>query len=364
MMAWQEALGVKKQIIIGISKYLVGFAVLAAALWWYWEPSGGTPGIKDALTSKPQLAPLFAAFVLNFIGMLVTFLRWYILVRAQDLPFTIPNALQLGFIGYFFNTSLPGAIGGDAVKAYYIAREQKRRTVAVATVIVDRVIGLWGLMWLAAISGCLFWAMGNQAIVANAKLRSVFFLTVASCIVSYLFWVVLGFLPDWRAQRLASRLDCLGRVGHSIAEFWRAIWMYRCRGRTVFLTVLMSLGCHVAFVLAFFFAAHVFQGPGDEVQIPTLTQHYLLIPVGMTIEAVPLSPGGVGISEISYGWLYSLADAPTANGVKAMLAKRIIQISLAVVGCLIYLKMRPALKPVIEAEEPMEDDSAVKAAAV
>jgi len=355
---------VKKQIIIGFGKYLFGFALLAAVLWWYWEPSGGTPGIKDALSRKPRLAPLFAAFVLNFAGLLVTFLRWYMLVRAQGLPFTIPNALRLGFIGYFFNTFSPGSIGGDFIKAYFIAREQSRRTVAVATVIVDRVIGLWGLMWLAAISGCVFWAMGNQAIVANAKLRSVFFLAVASCIVSYLFWVVLGFLPDWRAQRLASRLDRLGRIGHSIAEFWRAIWMYRCRGRTVFLTVVMSLGCHIAFVLAFFFAAHVFQGAGDEVRIPTLTQHYLLIPVGMTIEAVPLSPGGVGLSEVSYGWLYSLADAPTANGVKAMLAKRFIQICLAVVGFLVFLNMRPALKPVIKAELSMESNSAAKAAAV
>jgi glycosyltransferase 2 family protein len=349
---------VNKRVIIGAGKYLFGFALLGLVLWWYWEPSKGNPGIKDALSTRPYLAPLFLAMVLNFAGLLVTFLRWYILVRAQDLPFTLPNAFRLGFVGYFFNTCLPGSIGGDIVKAWSIAREQSRRTVAVATVIVDRVIGLWGLMWLAAISGTVFWIMGNQAIVANSRLRAVFFLAVASSVLSYLFWLVLGFLPDWRAQRFADRLDHWGRVGHSAAEFWRAIWMYRCRGRIVLYTVLMSLVCHVAFVLAFFFAAQVFQTPGEEGRIPTVTQHFLLIPIGMTVEAVPLSPGGVGVSEVSYGWLYSLADAPEANGIMAMLAKRFIQICLAAVGGLIYLNIRPALKPAIKSELSMESHSA------
>ena len=41
------------------------------------------------------------------------------------------------------------------MKAAGIAREQSRRTVAVATVIMDRIIGLWGLCWLVALLGGL-----------------------------------------------------------------------------------------------------------------------------------------------------------------------------------------------------------------
>ena len=83
------------------------------------------------------------------------------LVRAQDLPFTLPNAMRLGLVAFFFNAFLPGSIGGDIVKAAFLAKEQSRRTVAVATVIIDRAVGLWGLFWLVALLGSVFWVAGD-----------------------------------------------------------------------------------------------------------------------------------------------------------------------------------------------------------
>ena len=102
------------------------------------------------------LAFLFFAFALP-----ITFVRWWVLVRAQDLPFTLGNAFRLGTIGLFFNSFLPGSVGGDLAKAAGMVREQSRRTVAVATVIMDRLIGLWGLCWLVALLGGAFWLSGG-----------------------------------------------------------------------------------------------------------------------------------------------------------------------------------------------------------
>src|SRR5262249_48533353 len=41
------------------------------------------------------------AFAIGLVAIVLTFLRWYVLVRAQELPFTVPDALRLGFIGFF-----------------------------------------------------------------------------------------------------------------------------------------------------------------------------------------------------------------------------------------------------------------------
>ena len=49
--------------------------------------------------------------------MLLTFIRWYYLVRALDLPFTLREALRLGFLGYLFNLMPMGIVGGDLLKA-------------------------------------------------------------------------------------------------------------------------------------------------------------------------------------------------------------------------------------------------------
>ena len=87
------------------------------------------------------------------LSILITFVRWYILVRAQDLPFSMANAMRLGSIGMYWNTFLPGSIGGDIIKAAFLAREQSRRTAAVATILFDRVVGLCGLFWLITLLG-------------------------------------------------------------------------------------------------------------------------------------------------------------------------------------------------------------------
>jgi glycosyltransferase 2 family protein len=51
---------------------------------------------------------------------------------------------------------LPGSVVGDVVKAAALARGQSRRTAAVATVIMDRLIALWALAWVVAVLGSVF----------------------------------------------------------------------------------------------------------------------------------------------------------------------------------------------------------------
>ena len=84
------------------------------------------------------------------------------LVRAVGLPFSRYDAVRLGLVGFYFNTFLPGAIGGDVVKAVEIARENSCRALAVATVLIDRIIGLWSLIWFVAIVGSAFWILDDK----------------------------------------------------------------------------------------------------------------------------------------------------------------------------------------------------------
>src|SRR5215469_409034 len=86
-------------------------------------------------------------------AVLLTFVRWYVLVRALDLPFTLKDAVRLGFLGYLLNFVSLGAVGGDLFKAVFIARQfPGRRPEAVATVVLDRVIGLYMLFVMASVA--------------------------------------------------------------------------------------------------------------------------------------------------------------------------------------------------------------------
>jgi uncharacterized protein (TIRG00374 family) len=292
---------------------------------------------------------LAAAFVIALAAILLTFLRWYVLVRAVELPFRLFDALRLGFVGLFFNTFMPGSVGGDIIKAAFLAREQNRRTVAVATVIMDRAIALWALVWFVALLGAGFWLSGLLVGQGAEQCRLIVSLAWGIIAASMVVWMGLGLLPPHRAERFAGRLSRLPKVGHSVAELWRAVWMYRCRPRSVLLVLVLSWIGHVGFVFLFYCSALVLRTPGSG-EMPTLAQHFLIVPIGLVIEAMPFFPGGAGIGELGFGLLYGWLGCSEAAGVLGSLVKRVLTWVLGLLGYLVYLRLRATLPAALDTE--------------
>jgi uncharacterized membrane protein YbhN (UPF0104 family) len=349
---------VSKRLIWNGCKYLLAAGLLAYIVWRNWAPKSGTgeslPGLKDVweahiVQGRPIHSDCLAlAATIGLAAVLLSFVRWYYLVRAQGLPFTLTNAVRIGLVGFYFSIFLPGSVGGDIIKAAFIARGQSRRTVAVATVILDRVIALWGLIWFVALLGTGFWLAGSLRGIAGERLQAIVLAAGGIVGVSLLFCLLLMVLPARRARRFAIRLSRLPKIGHAAAEFWRAIWMYRRKPRSVFLAMMLALVGHVGFVLTFYFSARTLW---DADQIPSLREHFLIVPVGMVIQAVPLFPGGAGIGEAGYGWLYQLLGYPVRSGVLGSLVQRVIFWIWGLGGYLVYLRMKPDLQPVADADD-------------
>ncbi|MBI3412405.1 MAG: flippase-like domain-containing protein [Planctomycetes bacterium] len=343
----------KKTVIIGLLKYGLGFGLLGYVVWSNWNvqtDDGLEVGLAGAL--QRPFKPLdfsWAAFVC-LASVLLTYVRWYVLVRAQNLPFTLGSAMRLGMVGSYFNTFLPGSVGGDILKAAFIAREQSRRTVAVATVVIDRVIGLCGLIWIVALVGGIFWAsesLPGMAIsdAGVAVLEAILFGALLLAAGSVVVWILTGLMPTETANAWAERLDRVPRIGGSLAELWRAVWLYRRRGKSVALTLVMAMVGHLGFVLCFFLGS-LSINPADA--IPTLSAHFLIVPVGMAIQAGFPSPGGVGGGEFGYGKLYELVGFPKVNGVLASLVQRLIYWVLGIAFYIVYLRMKPQLPAKVE----------------
>jgi glycosyltransferase 2 family protein len=211
---------------------------------------------------------------------------------------------------------------------------------------MDRVIALWALVWFVAISGGVFWAAGWLEGTERPISERIIVGAVAIVVVSFAVWTAMGFLPTHRAERFAARLQRLPKVGVSAAEFWRAVWMYRWRQKSVAIVFFMSWVSHLGFVIAFYCCANALWteelGP-----IPSLSQHFLLVPIGMVMQALVPTPGGAGGGEWSFGALYRLFGAAEANGVLGSLVQRVINWTLGLVGFFIYMRVRAA-PPVLE----------------
>ncbi len=120
-----------KKLIVPILKYVVGFVVLAVVIYGYWEtktltkidPNTGLeiktvrPGLSELLQKPIAFEWLGATVLLIAVAACLQITRWYLLVRALDLPFTLRNAFRFSLVGLFYNTFIPGSVGGDLVKA-------------------------------------------------------------------------------------------------------------------------------------------------------------------------------------------------------------------------------------------------------
>src|SRR5262249_57193363 len=89
--------------------------------------------------------------------------RWYVLLKAQHIAVPFGTVVQSYLVATFFNNFLPSNIGGDVVRIRDTAPHAGSKTLATTIVLVDRGIGLLGLIFVAAV-GATVTARGSENI--------------------------------------------------------------------------------------------------------------------------------------------------------------------------------------------------------
>lgn len=137
-------LAIKLGIAIGLIYYVVTHKVL--------QDIQGQKELASLFTS-PKI--LIAAILTFSVQMVLGAQRLRILLDPQGFSLSYWTALRLTYLGAFFDTFMITSVGGDAIKAIYLAREIQKgqRLEAVSVLVLDRLMGLLGLLALAFVLG-------------------------------------------------------------------------------------------------------------------------------------------------------------------------------------------------------------------
>jgi hypothetical protein len=159
------------------------------------------------LIQQPKIWSLLVlALVCTFAAIVLSFIRWYMLVVALGLDFRLVDALRLGSIGFVLNFVALGTLGGDLFKAVFLAREQPgKRTEAVATVMADRLLGLLTMLLLAS-SGILITGLRHSDSLPIAMLCNVILLAT---VVGWTGVGLLLFVPGLLSPRLIGWVEAV-----------------------------------------------------------------------------------------------------------------------------------------------------------
>ncbi len=225
--------------------------------------------------------------------------RWWLILRSQGLNLGLRRTLEISFVAHFFNSFLLGSTGGDLLKAYYAARvTHQRKTEAVTSVLIDRVLGLFVML---AFSGAMLLPnlrfVGSHprtlglAVVILGMLGAAGLLLLLSLRggVSNLFPRARAWLHQLpKADRLERGLEACRSLG-------------RDRGllaQTVVLSVALALACIMQLLTLLW---------GYGASVP-LTPLCFIVPAVICISALPVTPGGLGVRDNLYLYLLSLPE--------------------------------------------------------
>ncbi|MCA8951172.1 MAG: flippase-like domain-containing protein [Planctomycetes bacterium] len=225
-----------------------------------------------------------------FLTVLIAGARWWWLLKVNGTDVSLLETLRFTWIGVFFNTVVPGATGGDLVKALYIMKRcPGHRVQVLVSVIVDRVLGLASLALLGAV--VVLFALdrfANVAIGIWGVIGGVALLGV--CAFSRRLRELVRL--KWLLERLPHK------VGHVLRLVDRAVYFYRDHKSVIAMSLFAGVGNHVISVLSV-----VFIGEALGVGVPWF-EYFALIPIINIVSALPLGPNGWGIGEAMYKYLF------------------------------------------------------------
>ncbi len=335
-----------KRILVPI----IQISIAIALLWWIFRDPEKNQDMLRAVSSANPLW-LIAGLACVGIAFLLQTERWRQLMGVQRIQMGWWRTLRVYMIGTFFNLFLLGSTGGDVVKIYYAMRETaSKKSAALLSVLVDRVVGLMALV-VVTISLCsLRWELLMQFTLTRTLLGTLAIIMGGSVGV-----VFAGFLVD--RFHLAHKLPTWLPLHGKIIEFATAFSVYARAPKVLLIAFALSIPAHLLNFLAFFFTARalgIFPGVEGFVNI------FAVLPIILTIASLPFTPAGVGVREGLFQQVFStLFGLGKGVAVMVSLIGFMMTVFWGLVGGLVYLAYRPSggihLKEIDEEVEAVEE---------
>jgi len=286
---------------------LLKFGVSAAALYIL---SGRINFSEiESVYSDINILYILLSICLYIVAQMLSTLRWSKLVNTEH---GYIELLKIYYIGCFFNNLLPSTVGGDAVKAYYLYRRGGGLHSSMASVFMDRYIGLAALVLIGAVS-CI---VGIHLIY-----RTYILWFYPMVVAGFIIGTIIMFRTKWAMFFKQTR------------KFYESINLYRGMKNVVAECFVISIAVQVLTVLSVYLISRSIQSGAG------ILECGIFIPLINIITLVPVSVSGVGIREGAFVYLFGLTGVGNEESITISLVWFITVALVNMVGGLFYLTL-------------------------
>ncbi|MGJ1445286.1 lysylphosphatidylglycerol synthase transmembrane domain-containing protein [Sphingobacterium spiritivorum] len=237
-----------------ILKNILKVVVTIGALYWVFSKVD----IKDLVEAIRNSNPLFLflAFLAFLLSIFISSSRLLSFLKGIGLDVSEKYNFKLYQLGLFYNLFLPGGIGGDGYKIYFLRKKFKiKGRKLLSALFFDRLSGLWALCLI--ISALIMFM--PQLKIPNTLTAACF---ISGTIVYYL--VIWKFFPDFRPRFFRTHIKAIGVQSMQVVSA---------------IMILYALG---------------FEGK--------FSPYLFLFLASSLVAIIPFSVGGLGMREIVYMW--------------------------------------------------------------
>ena len=303
-----------KDRILLLLRYLIGGAIV---LWLF-----KTNQLNPDLLSLIDMKTVFLLLGLCAVQFLLCGYRVKLLLAAHHISVSFSRCFAYNAIGIYYSMFLPGGMSGDAVRAFYFWRCKTNKAKAsksamIGALITDRLIGTLVLV-LVGLLGATF--------SANSLGISTSYLAVVWPVFGLLLGLYCFLCGTHRFEWNISETSRFGLTGYRIKGLLSKLDLSSYPRGVVLGSILISIIVHVLTILAIFIIATRLNSG------LRFDQLMAVAPVGLLVNAVPISPGGLGVGEKSFDILFTMIGGQ--QGANTFMLSRIFLFSPAILGAL------------------------------
>jgi len=311
-----------------LKKSLITAGKLAIAAGLLWLVFRSAPWEKFASTLREANVLLMLCALGGYVlSLVIIAFRLRMLLQIQGISIRVWETVRLTFLGQFFNAVVPGVVGGDLVKAYYVAKHTDHKGAAVMTVFVDRLMGFLELVMLAAVM-LVSVLVSGRANLAQMQRPALATAVAMTAVLGMLLFVMSPALRRmFRLQKIYRRLPFAQHIDSAGA----AAREFRRRPMILVKAVAITLGAHATWIGGIALA-----GRSLSLDVPWYN-YFLYIPLIYIIGSVPITPGGVGLVELFYKIFFVSAAVMEHQVLALMVVARVLDILRGLPGLVVAL---------------------------
>ncbi len=285
-------------------------------------------GSVVAHISKANVGYLVLACLPYAVFILISAWRWKILLDYKEMGLSFPAVLRIYFIHLFFNNFLPSNVGGDVARVAFTMKEKKRAD-ALATVLVDRVLGFFGLFIFGFFSVLMLYLTVH-------KIEFLSFLIVG--------FVGLGVISTVMFSSTINRLVAPGlqkvrilHIGERLARLYETFVHFGKARTAMAVCVIISFFVQALLAIAPYVILQALPVKYDEV---SYLSFFIYLPIINILSMIPVSVGGIGVRENSYVFLFRRVGLPPDVAVSVSIISFILTFIFSLPGGIFYLSHR------------------------